>query len=213
MPRSGTLVWAFIIHVTAGLYPVAKEKANKQLYVCIYIYTCKATRKLTVRRVITPKDERSQTRRGCGLREPPAPRLISQQPRFGDESAVRQCSGREKGFSLLLLRTSGIFMRQRQSKDVLPSHSFSSLLFRAVAFSLSSLLSLFLPSFSSLLSFFPPFLSFFLFFPSFFLLLFFFIDLFYFTSPCNLALIYFYSRDRNVRSVTSRPTLGAGAPE
>lgn len=162
MPRSGTLVWAFIIHVTAGLYPVAKEKANKQLCVCIYIYTCKATRKLTVRRVITPKDERSQTRRGCGLREPPAPRLISQQPRFGDESAVRQCSGREKGFSLLLLRTSGIFMRQRQSKDVLPSHSFSSLLFRAVAFSLSSLLSLFLPSFSSLLSFFPPFLSFFL---------------------------------------------------
>lgn len=159
MPRSGTLVWAFIIHVTAGLYPVAKEKANKQFYVCIYIYTCKATRKLTVRRVITPKDERSQTRRGCGLREPPAPRLISQQPRFGDGSVVRQCSGREKGFSLLLLRTSGIFMRQRQSKDVLPSHSFSSLLFRAVAFSLSSLLFLFLPFF---LSFFPPFLFFFL---------------------------------------------------
>lgn len=163
VPRSGTLVWAFIIHVTAGLYPVAKEKANKQFYVCIYIYTCKATRKLTVRRVITPKDERSQTRRGCGLREPPAPRLISQQPRFGDGSVVRQCSGREKGFSLLLLRTSGIFMRQRQSKDVLPSHSFSSLLFRAVAFSLSSLLFLFLPFFlSSLLFSFSSFLPFFL---------------------------------------------------
>ena len=154
MPRSGTLVWAFIIHVTAGLYPVAKEKANKQLCVCIYIYTCKATRKLTVRRVITPKDERSQTRRGCGLREPPAPRLISQQPRFGAGEGI---------FSASFANEWHFYEAEaKQRRSPVPLLQFSPI------------------SCCCFLSFFPSFsLSSFFFFPSFFLLLFFCIDLFH----------------------------------